>query len=103
MSERCVAFGRSSYLIALSILLVLDVLLYGLLGNAADGLTIGTLGLQCNDFFQNSKNFAPFHPTIEIVGFPGEFHKEYVREGPFDKIAIIRKTSDWYLEGIREE
>ena len=29
--------------------------------------------------------------------------KVYVREGPFDKIAIVRKTSDWYQENITRE
>ena len=29
--------------------------------------------------------------------------KVYVREGPFDKIAIVRKTSDWYHENIKKE
>jgi hypothetical protein len=33
--------------------------------------------------------------------FDGE--KVYVREGPFDKIAIVRKTSDWYKSNIYEE
>lgn len=33
--------------------------------------------------------------------FDGE--KVYVREGPFDKIAIVRKNSEWYKENIRYE
>ena len=46
-----------------------------------------------------------FDRAYELYGrnwvFDGD--KAYVREGPFDKIVIIRKTSEWYLEAIQEE
>jgi hypothetical protein len=46
-----------------------------------------------------------FDRAYELYGHSWVFDgdKVYVREGPFDKIAIIRKTSDWYMEGIHEE